>query len=508
MSEAGEHGDAVDNAVANLQASNRNGSTNLPVDKRGAPLIAQPIALANGLTVSAGDVSAMMGDFYGAYTKGADGKEHFDPLASWEELNHADPIEMKMLLDRIAWERTQVNLAKDGVRPFHSASNGDYEEITHGREMRTDRNGTTTGYSFLDLAQKNTSHFNAKQESDRGVPLTDNNMGAYTAFHMMALQSAQYAATLPPGSEERMQVENRMRGFEASAGHFLTDRFAGGHQFDKQALMDRNGNGVAANGVARVVHNEANTHGVDVANKQGDQWHAFGDSHWADAGNERNRGQTSAAILGSYGDIHDVLSGDKTVHSFYKDPANAVRGRVPEFDDSLNEKTLATGQDRSPARRTVDALVGLAGEADRRLLDGIGDRLISKGLDWARKTFIGDDDDGRPKHESDYKEFETTFDAHTFAPMTIEGSPTPPARKAGPKAHLAAHPHYAEGPVQSIDMPDDDLGIQVLDMPPDDLGISAIDMPAEHIDVVHMQPEDMGGPGPTRERERRMALPR
>lgn len=77
----------------------------------------------------------------------------------------------------------------------------------------------TSGYSMLELADRNRSHFSKKDESG-----ADNNMGAYASFHEMAMAAAKRGET------------DLARAYEASAMHFLTDRFAGGHQFDEGDL--------------------------------------------------------------------------------------------------------------------------------------------------------------------------------------------------------------------------------------------------------------------------------
>jgi hypothetical protein len=343
--EAGEHADAVDNAEATLKAANEAGGGH-KVNQGGADQIKRTITLENGVTVHAGDITAMMGDFYGAYTMGADGKEHFDPAASFEAMNNAKPEEMEALLAKIKKERESVEGAKNGGT-FEHTENAEFESLTNDRHLKTDENGTTTGYSYMDLAQKNSNHFNQKDEVDAdGNPITDNNMGAYTAFHGMAMKAAQDAAALPPG-EAKEKAEQKALALEASSQHFLTDRFAGGHQFDKEQMVAENGGGKIANLRARTIHDELNENGAMVENSKGERWRALGDSHWADEANAENRAHTAETVLNSYGDIDSILKGEKTAADFEKDKAATAHETAPVWDEAENKRLQEAGKDKS-----------------------------------------------------------------------------------------------------------------------------------------------------------------
>ncbi|MCA9680434.1 MAG: hypothetical protein KC464_35720, partial [Myxococcales bacterium] len=339
--EAGEHADAVDGAVARARASG------MDVDDGMAGRMQQGIRLTNGRTVSPGEITAMMGDFYGAYTTGPDGREHFDPAAAFEAMDNADPEEMDQILAHVRQEQAGVTDAIEhhGGEGFEPSAPADLESITQGRHLHTE-GGTTTGYSFLELAERNTNHFST--ESEEG---TDNNMGAYGAFHQMAMQQAQRAQELPPGPEHDEAVR-RARAMEASSQHFMTDRFAGGHQFDKQQLMDNNStddhmlpganwaDAKEANIRASVVHNEMNRDGVDVHNPNVDggiPWHAAGDGEWATAGNEDNRTHTARGVVASYAEVDSILQGDSTAAD-HADPTATAHQYVPDFDPEVNDR--------------------------------------------------------------------------------------------------------------------------------------------------------------------------
>ncbi len=333
--EAGEHADAVDGAAARLGLDTRTG-----VGRQ----MGRMITLANGEQVSQGEITAMMGDFYGAYTRGEDGRQHFDPSASFDAMQNADPEEMRRILGHVRSEQAGVQAAITSGGEATPTAPATLEAETVARHQRTDANGTTTGYSFLELAQLNTNHFSTEDESG-----TDNNLGAYGAFHTMAAQAAQRAHDLPPGPE-REAAEQRALALEASSQHFMTDRFASGHQFDKQQLMDANSGGVGgateANVRASVVHNEMNAGGLNgdtsgvMLHNGADSWRAYGDGEWANGGNDSNRLHTARAVAGSYGDIDAIMRGDATAADM-RDPLATAHRLTPEYDPALNAAAQA-----------------------------------------------------------------------------------------------------------------------------------------------------------------------
>lgn len=392
--EAGEHADAVDSARATLVAANAANPTGpqYAINDGALKQAERPITLTNKMQVKPGDLTALMGDFYGVYTTGPDGKEHFDPAKSFEAMDKADPVEMQKLLVHIQEERLKVDARKaGGDEEFKPTANATFEDITGNRRLETTTNAdgtkTTTGLSYMDLAQKNTNHFSTKDESG-----TDNNMGAYTALHSSAMQAAQQAASLPAGTEEekkaKEQAEQHALAMEASSQHFLTDRFSAGHQLDKQQMIDGNGGGFDANMRALTIHGNLNKTGTTVGDRDGTKWFAMGDAQWADEGNAVNRGHTANSIQSSYGDIDDILSGRKTADDFGADKAGSVHANAPVFDDAKNADLQAKGKKLD----TIPMVADKAKEAP--LLPAMGRTLVKQqviqpGCDWAGKQWAG-----------------------------------------------------------------------------------------------------------------------
>ena len=305
--EGGEHKDAMDNAAKTLKAEG------VAVDPKVAAQMSKKIKLGNGLEVAPGDVTAMMGDFYGAFDKGKDGKDHFNPGKSFEAMNSADPEEMKKILAKIHREYDDVQKAKDGKGEFKATATSEFDEITENRKVTTDKDGTTSGYQFLELAKRNANHFNKEDSSG-----FDNNMGSYGEMHRLALKAASDGD------------ENRARAMEAAAQHFLTDRFSAGHQFDKDKIIEAGSGGLLGQGMSRFVHNFLNQNGVSMSDESGHTWTGRGDEHWADKENKDNRLHTARSTYESYADLQAVLSGQKKPEDAQKD--SKVGGLVPQWN--------------------------------------------------------------------------------------------------------------------------------------------------------------------------------
>ena len=372
--EAGEHDDVVDSAAAVLQASGQQ------TDEKVTSLMnGEKIRLRNGVEVSPGEITAMMGDFYGAFNK--DGT--LNPAKSFDALNNADPKEMKRILDAVQKEKADVDKAKTAGGGFKATDSGDFEAITRNRRPTTDADGVTTGLSMLELAQKNDSHFSKKDESG-----TNNNMGAYREFHQMALDAAQRGD------------RDTARALEASAMHYLSDRFASGHLVDKEKTMDASGheNGKLRNVVARIVHNDGNEHPASVQNENGQSWKAMGDEHWADSGNKENREHTSKAVYTSFSEIEQVLDGKKTAKQITKEGFRAHK-EVPKFDDARQEGAESTARHlslwdiaKTEAGEAPGAVKGMALRAWGQYVENPvsdayhwGKEKLGNGWDWLKE---------------------------------------------------------------------------------------------------------------------------
>ncbi len=362
--ESGEHVRAVDNAVDVLDAEKRAGRTDgVQVSDEVKQQMKRTITLENGVELTPGQITALMGDFYGRF----DAKGNFDPKASFEQLNTADEKEMRKLLGAIDNEVTK----------HETASNLTLEEATKDRQKKKNQDGSVD-LTYLQLAQKNNSHFSADNMTD-----PNNNMGAYSMFHEMALREAQ------KGDEKSIE---RARAMEACGMHYLTDRHSAGHNVDKNGLMDASGyerDSYTANAYVKTIHDDLNKNGITVQsndkNANDKEWRAYGDDHWDDDGNKENRYRTAKSVYTSYSELEAVISKKKTADQIINKDGFGAKDTVPKFSKERQEGLETTARNLDPASAWWKGLIK----------GGIGDgtkyagEKISNGWNWVKDTAGG-----------------------------------------------------------------------------------------------------------------------
>ena len=170
---------------------------------------------------------------------------------------------------------------------WESLYNANEDQRSHlmGEDTTASNEKYTKG-EYLKLASKNDSHFAGK------------NQDAWLDHHNQAIQLA-----MKSGSDE-MLFEQALF-IDAAGGHFLTDAFSAGHQFEKAkifnaVLIDVNKHfietdnkqmqayvglagaadpGNIANLVIKAIHDKMNLEGFDVVNGKGMKWKTFGDGN-------------------------------------------------------------------------------------------------------------------------------------------------------------------------------------------------------------------------------------
>ena len=313
---SGEHYEAMHNAAEILRHEGRPGGGK--VDEVVAQRMRDPITLANKMTVDPADLTPLMGDYYGKF----DEKGDFDPKASFDQLTHADPAELRKLIFIIQQERKLGKEAPPSI----------LEDVTANRSSQKGE------LPYLELAQKNKSHFSAPNMDGK-----NNNMGAYSEFHRMALEAAQKGD------------QNTARALEACGMHYLTDRHSAGHNIDKQGVMNasgRSGDGVLPNMHVKAVHDDMNEHGITVNNaadgKAAAEWRAYGDGHWADAGNKENRRRTAESVYTSWAELGDVLDHSRSAAQVKKEGYAAYK-TVPQWNQQRQEGAEQTSRNLTAA---------------------------------------------------------------------------------------------------------------------------------------------------------------
>lgn len=330
--ESDEHRRAVDEALMTLLAS----EAPLDVDPAeierltatAGPHMMSDISLANGLYVTPGDITALTGDFYAA----RDGR-NVNVDRSFRRLNTlGNRAEMSELLGAFDRER-----AGEHIDP------SEFESITAGRYTE----------SYLELASANDPHFSA--ESPYG---TDNNMGAYQAFHEAALEAG--------ASGDR----NRAYILESMAMHYLTDRHASGHLLNKRGIMENTGASSEFTGNLRALwlHDWYNEHGMMTEDASGNAWTAYGDKHWDIEANAENRYRTSISVLTSWSELGDVIDDPRRLEEM-----RAARGAhftVPQFDPAFQGQVEDYARDQGALLTTRAG----AGNVARTPVQGVAER--------------------------------------------------------------------------------------------------------------------------------------
>lgn len=390
--ESSEHKDAVDGALDRLSASGDESLNSLGADAQGLldPTKKIKVGAGDGVELTPGEITAMMGDFYGAFDENGD----FNPGASFHQLMNADPEELAALKELIDREEEGEEISPGQWSNALAGRKGESFEYT---DPKTGETKTFEQLGYLDLATRNNSHFSA--ETMEG---TNNNMGAYSVFHEMALEEAQRLADNPECSPENEEALNRLRALEACGMHYLTDRHASGHNFEKKGVMDASGYnerglaswdwpglawgldaysgwGTTANLFVKAVHDEWNEGGLDVQSAQGDAWRAYGDGHWHDSQNHDNRDRTAASVGTSWAELGAVLNGAVSKETVDQEGYGA-KDTVPAWNPQNQVAAEERAEERIFAGVAAEGGWGLAApwvdeQVDNYIVDPYNDTL-------------------------------------------------------------------------------------------------------------------------------------
>jgi hypothetical protein len=223
-----------------------------------------------------------------------------------------------------------------------------------------------TGGRYLALAEQNVSHFS-------NVPVGQRNIDVWRAMHRDAIMLAQQA-----GADARFS--NRAWGTNAAADHFLTDAFSAGHLRTPRAVLLAQG--ALGNVESKILHDLDNTYGVEVTNRRGDAWTAYGDDKLFSPENAENLRRALVAVNLSKRDISDAIAQGTA----YAIPATfAAEQLVPFPVDSSRDRWSG---------RTPTYVPGLDGEMIRVADDytQMRDKIIRKEAPGIVAGFFDDDD--------------------------------------------------------------------------------------------------------------------
>lgn len=265
----------------------------------GQPAGLVPLALANGLELTYGQILALGGDFYGIPDAPiSDGKDHaarfraaYDTLA----VLAASVSEAPQILDVMQIEIKAVQKALlDGQSPAVA-----YEEL--GNSLNEAWNRITGGGSavspwipegrYLELADTNWDHFGQHA------------LVAWAAGHEVAMRQAVSASleTDPVRQQAGLATAYSLNAF---ADHFLSDIFSSGHVRTPRKEIYQLGTPSEITGLlAKYMHDEDSLHGLFVTNSRGDSWIAYGDKRFFDANDAANTDLVTLAVQASVDEV-------------------------------------------------------------------------------------------------------------------------------------------------------------------------------------------------------------
>ena len=130
---------------------------------------------------------------------------------------------------------------------------------------------------------------------------------------------------------EAIELQNTV--MNSFADHFLTDLFSAGHlRVPRKQLAAVVTPGELGSLISRFMHDEDSKFGLKVRNAVGDEWHAYGDKRYFDAGDAANRAQVKRAVQASADEVFDAfISGVAPSPATFKAPLY-----VPDLNAAQN----------------------------------------------------------------------------------------------------------------------------------------------------------------------------
>ena len=224
--------------------------------------------------------------------------QHAAPVTTWPAAWQAyyrtlSPVQQRALTRGLTYGEI-VALSGDMYADFQALNRAPLREVIDLIPLIRSTTATTqqfqaaTAGRYLTLAAENIGHFS-------NVPIGQRNRDIWRRTHIQAIAAAQAGNA------------NLAWGLNASADHFLTDSFSGGHIRVARARLHASGK--AGDVTSKALHDLDNEFGVLVTNDRGDApWIAYGDEHLGDRANARNRALALEAVQLSKQDIADALA--------------------------------------------------------------------------------------------------------------------------------------------------------------------------------------------------------
>lgn len=250
-----------------------------------------PLIVKGGSRIQFQHIIALAGDFYGVAGQaislpgGTDTEKTKRFTNAFETLVQADNTELRKVLLEIDNECSAV---KHSSLPHHCYSSCLIESNHALEKIKSDINK---------LLIDNSDHFSTNAEE------------AYRIGHMHALRVAREA-----GNQKDMEGLKRAYALDAFACHFLTDLFASGHTRNQRGALESflveqlKFDIVDPKKLAGLLtfaqHEKDGKDGLNVANKKGEHWRAYGDGCFFTPQNGENKKKATAATQQSVDEIY------------------------------------------------------------------------------------------------------------------------------------------------------------------------------------------------------------
>ncbi|HVX00966.1 MAG TPA: hypothetical protein VHA52_11100, partial [Candidatus Babeliaceae bacterium] len=316
-----------------------------------------PLLLKGPTRVQFYHIIALAGDFYGVVGQaislpgGTDLEKTERFKMAFNTIVQADNDELRRVLLEINHECTAV---KNSGLPHHCYSSQLIEQNSAIKKIKKD-----IGELLID----NSDHF------------SQNALDAYRIGHTLAITMAREA-----GRQKDLEGLKRAYALDAFACHFLTDLFAAGHirnqrgELETFLIRDLKFPNDRAKPLAGILtfaqHEKDGNEGLNVANKKGDQWRAYGDGSFFTPKNKENKERAIFATQRSVDEVyHAYLNPDSlepsTVDQFipYATPFNPF----PIYSIEGNSLFLNQGSMKIEVKTQFDYLTQGLSHASRYL---------------------------------------------------------------------------------------------------------------------------------------------
>lgn len=294
----------------------------------------RPLTLPNGLQLSYGQIIALAGDFYGVPEEPI-----VDPtekpservsgrskrfMAAYSTLAH-DHVkeEVNEILEIMTEEKSEIE--DELVERWDKVTGGKWifgVPVVFGRVMK--------------LAQNNYDHFMPSAKD------------AYLIGHQIALEKAKSASKARTLKQQTKMLDEAY-SVDAFACHFLTDSFSSGHlRTPRRELSRQVTPSLVGDYLCKYMHDEDNKYGLNVTNKRGEKWIAYGDGWLSDEQSRANYQMAVAAVQASVNHIFEAFEKPHETSS-----SDRVTDYIPFVDpNARNNSPMFQVKDGILVRRT------------------------------------------------------------------------------------------------------------------------------------------------------------